>query len=162
MMREVRRRGTRPAVVVLTCHDDAETTERAMRYGASGFVRKVAPVQELVEAIRWAARGEVWMSPPLLTRLLAGWSGPARPEGDADRLARLTDREHEVLQLMVDGLAYGAIAARLNLSVHTVRTHAHNLQAKLGAHSNLAAVSYALEAGIRPTRRGAGPRSSSA
>ena len=157
LMREVRSRGARPAVVILTSHDDVDTAERAMRGGASGFVRKVAPVQELAEAIRWAARGEVWVSPPLLTRLLSGWTGGrAARSGDVDRLARLSDREHQVLQLMVDGLAYAAIAARLNLSVHTVRTHAHNLQSKLGAHSNLAAVSYALAAGIRPTRGGAG------
>ena len=69
------------------------------------------------------------------------------------RLERLTPRELQILALMVDGLERSAIAKRLHVSPHTVRTHMQNLQAKLGVHSGVAAVSVALRAGLRPGDR---------
>lgn len=75
----------------------------------------------------------------------------SQPVGE--RLERLTPRERQVLRLMVDGLERSTIAKRLHVSPHTVRTHTQNLQAKLGAHSGVAAVSIALRAGLRPGDR---------
>jgi DNA-binding NarL/FixJ family response regulator len=85
-----------------------------------------------------------------LTRTVAGDQPAGRQHSASERLRRLSPREFEVLGLMVDGLGRDAIANRLMLSANTVRTHAQHLEKKLGVHSAVAAVSIALQAGLRP------------
>jgi DNA-binding NarL/FixJ family response regulator len=138
-----------PAIVMLMADEDFATAGRALRMGASGFVLKAAPIRELVEAIHWAAKGQMWMSPPLLTGLLQERPDTGSREAKG-RLALLTKRELDVLRLLVEGLSQTAISARLHVSANTVRTHSQNLQKKLGVHSAVAAVSVALDAGLRP------------
>jgi len=137
-----------PNVVVIAGERDRRQTVEALRRGASAFVMKVAPVRELVDAVRSAARGQMWISPPLLATLLAELREPAQADGAGKRVHQLTEREREVLALMVDGCGHAAIARRLSLAVNTVRTHTRNIQTKLGVHSNVAAVSVALEEGL--------------
>ncbi len=139
----------RLVVVVLMSDDDKATAARALQKGAKGFVLKSAPIHELVEATRWAVKGQVWMSPPLLTGLLQTSSQPVAPES-SKLLSALTKRELEVLRLLVEGLGHTAISSRLHVSTNTIRTHCQNLQKKLGVHSAVAAVSVALDAGLRP------------
>jgi DNA-binding NarL/FixJ family response regulator len=141
-----------PIIVILTCRDDSETAATALRLGASAVVLKLGPIREVIVAIRSVLRGELWVSPGLVTGLvskLRSRSGePAR-----DGIGGLTTREVEVLTLMVQGKRYADIAQHLGLSVNTVRTHAHNIQKKLGVHSRVAAIALGLRAGLRPETR---------
>ncbi|HUZ09486.1 MAG TPA: response regulator transcription factor [Acidimicrobiales bacterium] len=138
-----------PAIVMLIGDGAVMSGASAIEEGVLGLVLKVAPVKELVDAVRLAAKGQMWVSPPLLTGLLSVRLGTGR-RGAKDRLSALTRRELQVLDLLVEGLGHRAIAQRLQVSANTVRTHSQNLQRKLDVHSALAAVAIALEAGIRP------------
>ena len=140
---------SRPAVVLLMADEDHDLAARALQRGVSGFVLKSAPIRELVEAIHWAAKGQLWMSPPLLTGLLHQRPSASTTEAKG-RLAQLTKREFDVLNLLIEGFHQSEISRRLFVSENTVRTHSQNLQRKLGVHSAVAAVSVALDAGLRP------------
>ncbi|HUZ53164.1 MAG TPA: response regulator transcription factor [Streptosporangiaceae bacterium] len=138
-----------PVVVVLTAYADAVTAIGAVRVGATGFVPKDAPAEHVVCATRAAVQGGTWFPAGLLTRVL-------RP---ADRLnvgragqvfEQLTERELEVLTLIVSGLDKKGIARRLGLAPETVKTHIRKITAKLGTHSAVETVAVALKAGLRP------------
>src|SRR5919197_1179839 len=125
----------------------------AVRAGASAWVIKDASFDELAGAIRGALRGESWIPPRLLTGVLSQMQGTQKEADEFEqRLARLTDREHEVLRCMVAGLGRASIARQLFLSKNTIRTHMQNILAKLEVHSSLEAVALALRAGIRGSR----------
>ena len=138
-----------PRVVVLTAYSDAATAIGAVQAGAVGFVSKDGPAEHIVTAVRAAALGGTWFPAGLLSTLLAGAESPlTEPLGQL--FAQLTDREREVLQLLVCGLDRKAISARLNRSSDTVKTHIRNIAAKLGTRSTAEAVAVALSAGLRP------------
>lgn len=151
----VRARAPRTRVVIVTAHDDAETAIRVARAGASALVPKDAPSDHLVSVMRGVMLGESHFPPHLLTDILEHFRGTADQHSQTrDRLSQLSDRELEILQLVVDGLDRAAIASRLFLSVNTVRTHTKNIFAKIDVHSSLEAVSVALQAGMRPSDSG--------
>ncbi|MCU1488773.1 MAG: Two-component system response regulator [Acidimicrobiaceae bacterium] len=138
------------AGLVLVGERDLEFSARCLEAGALGIVLKSAPSSELVVAIRWAAAGSTWISPPLLGDVLA--LVRAAPKGAVDaRLEQLTHREQEILQLVVDGLNRRQIATGLVVSVETVRTHMGALMNKLGVHSAIAAAAVGRQAGLQPT-----------
>jgi DNA-binding NarL/FixJ family response regulator len=141
-----------PSLVVVALVGDARVGDvgRLLAAGASAFVLKRAPLDELVTAITWAARGEMWASPSLLPRLIDDVGTRARGTRASGKLAALSARELEVLRLMTDGLDNSSIAAKMYLSLNTVRTHARNIQRKLSVRSNVAAVAVALEEGLSP------------
>ena len=120
-------------VVLLTGSADPDALQRAVDAGCAGYLDKSGPLDELAAAIRVAAAGQVVISAEDLSRLV-----PRTREGTV-----LTEREREILFLIADGLTNQAIAARLVLSVHTVRTHVQTILGKLGAHSKLEAVATA-------------------
>lgn len=120
-------------VVLLTGSDDPDALQRAVDAGCTGYLAKSGPLDELAAAVRVAAAGHVVISAEDLSRLV-----PRTREGTV-----LTEREREILFLIADGLTNQAIAARLVLSVHTVRTHVQTILGKLGAHSKLEAVATA-------------------
>lgn len=146
---ELRRLAPRSRVVLLVASSDDAVLVAATQAGAAGFVATTSPVEELVAAVRAAAAGDVLISPVLLPRLLARLQAPT-VRGDGQQL---TAREREVLELIAEGLSNAAIAARLVLSVNTVRNHVQNLLTKLGAHSKLEALSVAVRDGLLPPRR---------
>lgn len=151
LVHAVRVRSVDTRVVVVTAHDDAETAVGAVRAGASALVAKDSRSELLVDVLRGVVRGESYVPPSLLTAVLQDLLSTADQRNEASRqLACLSDREEEILHLLVDGLDRAAIAARLFLSVNTVRTHIKNLFGKLEVHSSLEAVSLALQAGVRP------------
>lgn len=151
LIREVHSHSPNTRVVVVTAHDDPETAIRAARAGAAAFIPKDSPSEQLVSVIRGVMTGESHYPPKLLTQILEHFtSGEDQADESRERLAALSDRELEVLRLLVDGLDRTSIAERLYLSVNTVRTHTKNIFAKLEVHSSLEAVSLALQAGIRP------------
>ena len=151
VLHDITASGMSPAMVLLMSDEDRDAAELAMKYGVFGFVLKVAPLQEVAEAVRWAAKKKMWVSPPLLTSILSGFRPSTDLEQARNHLKSLTKRELQVLTLMVDGLSHAQIAEQLHVSTNTVRTHTQNLQKKLNTHSGLAAVSIALEAGLRPS-----------
>jgi DNA-binding NarL/FixJ family response regulator len=138
----------RPSVVALFAENDRQLATRLLRDGVSAAVLKTAPAEELVSAIRWAAIGTSWVSPRLLRHVLDELHNGSKREDE--RLQQLSPREREILQLMVDGLGRKQMAARLYLSVDTIRSHTRTIMEKLDVHSATSAVSVALAAGLRP------------
>ncbi|WEH37487.1 response regulator transcription factor [Streptomyces sp. AM 4-1-1] len=146
----------RPSVrtVVLAERDDPRRAALALQAGASGWVAKDCSLQRLLAVIRGVLRDETHLPPALLTGVLRELTAARRHRTESERLVEsLTPREREVLRCMVAGLGRKAVAERLFLSPHTVRTHMQNVLGKLGVHSTLAAVALARRAGVGPAER---------
>ncbi|MGW2563896.1 LuxR C-terminal-related transcriptional regulator [Streptomyces sp. NPDC001514] len=146
-------RSARPAVrsVVLAEKDDPRRAALALQAGASGWVAKDCSLQRLLTVIRGVLREETHLPPALLTGVLRELTAARKHRTESERLVEsLTPREREVLRCMVAGLGRKAVAERLYLSPHTVRTHMQNVLGKLGVHSTLAAVALARRAGVGP------------
>jgi DNA-binding NarL/FixJ family response regulator len=135
-------------ILVLTALSDEKTLMRAIDTGVSGFVGKNRPVSEVLAAIRQAAEGEIVMPASLLVGLLARVRQPERSRGVTHSPEPLTTREQEILLCLAQGMSSNGIASQLNISPMTVRTHIRNLNGKLGVHSRLEAVTYALHQGL--------------
>ena len=138
--------GSGVRVVILTTFDLDEYVYEALRIGASGFLLKDAPADDLVRAVHIAARGEATLAPSTTQRLIVEFAGrhPRRPmPGEA-----LTGREEQVLVALAHGLSNVEIGRRLYISEGTVRTHVNRLLAKLGVRDRLQAVVLAYECGL--------------
>lgn len=139
-------------VLVMTTFDLDEHVLGALRAGASGFLLKDTPPDDLVSAIRSVAGGDAVVSPKVTKRLLARFlSEETTPTKDPRRLDALTEREREVLELLATGLSNAEIASRLVLSEATVKTHVGRVLTKLGLRDRVQAVVLAYETGlVRP------------
>ncbi|MFF8291082.1 LuxR C-terminal-related transcriptional regulator [Streptomyces sp. NPDC016309] len=149
----------RPEVrtVVLAEKDDPARAALALQAGASGWVAKDCSLQRLLTVIRGVLRDETHLPPALLTGVLRELTAARKHRTESELLVEsLTPREREVLRCMVAGLGRKAVAERLFLSPHTVRTHMQNVLGKLGVHSTLAAVALARRAGVGPAEPVAG------
>jgi DNA-binding NarL/FixJ family response regulator len=154
---EATRRLTRPGsnmpprVVILTTYDLDEYVFDALAAGASGFLLKDVPPEDLVRAIRVTAEGEALLAPTVTRRLIEQFA-MARPAAlDAGRLAALTDREVEVLRLLARGMSNAEIAGTLFLGESTVKTHVGHILDKLQLRDRVQAVIAAYETGlVRP------------
>ncbi|HEY0805943.1 MAG TPA: response regulator transcription factor [Pseudonocardiaceae bacterium] len=139
-------------VLVLTTHDTDEYVYRALAAGASGFLLKSLPPEELVTAIRIAARGDALVDPSVTRRLVARFAAgiaPSTPPAErAPGLDRLTARENEVLLLVAAGYSNTEIGARLYVGDETVKTHVSRILAKLGFRDRVHAVVYAHRHGL--------------
>jgi DNA-binding NarL/FixJ family response regulator len=135
---------------VLTTFDLDEYVFGAVRAGASGFLLKDAPPEDLVDAIRVVARGDALLAPAVTRRFLEAFAagGGGLTTSEPDELAQLTDREREVLVLMARGLSNAEIADELVLGETTVKTHVGRVLAKLGLRDRVQAVVYAYEHGV--------------
>lgn len=141
---QVRQANSDVRVVVMSECDDQAFIAAVVRAGARGFLLESCSLQELQLALQGVARGETWLAPRHLTRLVDGLlSAEVTEEAEDDQLAPLTSREREILECLVRGMRREEIAARLFLSPNTVRTHIHNMLRKLNVHSTLEAVSIA-------------------
>ncbi|QMV23085.1 response regulator [Streptomyces sp. SCUT-3] len=141
--------GTR--AVVLAERDDPRRATQALQAGALGWVAKDCSLDRLLAVVRGVLRDETHLPPALLTGVLRELTATRRHRTESERLVEsLTPREQEVLRCMVAGLGRQAVAERLYLSPHTVRTHMQNVLGKLGVHSTLAAVALARRAGVEP------------
>ncbi|WP_326611907.1 response regulator transcription factor [Streptomyces scopuliridis] len=146
-------RSSQPSVrtVVLAEKDDPHRAAQALQAGASGWVAKDCSLQRLLAVMRGVLRDETHLPPALLTGVLRELTAARKHRTESERLVEsLTPREREVLRCMVAGLGRKAVAERLFLSPHTVRTHMQNVLGKLGVHSTLAAVALARRAGVGP------------
>jgi DNA-binding NarL/FixJ family response regulator len=136
-------------VLILTTFDLDEYVYEALRAGASGFLLKDAPPEELAAAIRVVAAGEALLAPSVTRRLIQRFAGQPPPkEVDAKALGRLTERETEVLRLLARGLSNAQIADELVVSETTVKSHVAHLLMKLGLHDRVQAVVLAYESGF--------------
>lgn len=152
-------RGEHPSVrtVVLAERDDPRHAAAALQAGAGGWIAKDCSLSRLLQVIRGVLKDETHLSPALLTGVLKELTASRKHRTESEQLvASLTPREREVLRCMVAGLGRKAVAERLYLSPHTVRTHMQNVLGKLGVHSTLAAVALARRAGVGPVDLQAG------
>ena len=140
-------------VLVLTTFDLDEYVVGALRAGASGFLAKDIPADDLVTAIRTVAAGEAVVAPRILKRLLDRFAAalPDPHETTPTALATLTEREREVLVQVARGLSNAEIARKLSVSETTIKTHVGHVLTKLGLRDRVQAVVLAYESGlVRP------------
>ncbi|MFF8926694.1 response regulator [Streptomyces longwoodensis] len=142
-IRELTRRGARARVLVLTTYDTDSDTLPAIEAGATGYLLKDAPREELFTAVRAAAEGRTVLSPAVASRLVSAVRAPRSPGNEP-----LSAREREVLALVAKGTSNKEIARELFISEATVKTHLTHLYAKLGVNDRAAAVAVAYDRGI--------------
>jgi DNA-binding NarL/FixJ family response regulator len=138
-------------VLMLTTFDLDEYVYEAIRAGASGFLLKDVPPAELAHAVRTVAAGETLLAPSITRRLVEEFVRRPAPGRADPRLARLTDREREVLVLVGRGLSNAEVAQRLVVSETTAKTHVSRILTKLSLRDRVQAVVLAYESGlVRP------------
>jgi DNA-binding NarL/FixJ family response regulator len=134
-------------VLVLTTFDVDDYVVDALRVGASGYLLKDVEPDDFVSAVRAVVDGDLTLSPAVLRRVVAGYVGSARRPID-DRLARLSDREREVLVLLGQGLSNAEISEHLVVSMPTTKTHVANVLAKLVLRDRVQAAIFAHRNGL--------------
>lgn len=142
---ELTRRGLRCRVLVLTTYDTDADVIPAIKAGATGYLVKDTPRDEIFDAVRAAAENRTVVSPSIASRLFSRVRSPAPPDGPA---RPLSSRERDVLALVAEGTTNRDIARALFISEATVKTHLTHLYAKLGVTDRAAAVSVAYRRGI--------------
>ena len=142
-----RRLDPAPRVLMLTTFDIDDYVYEALRLGASGFMLKDAPAEELIRAVRLVAAGEALLAPSVTRRLIEEVTrrSDVRPSAELDAL---TPREREVLELLAAGLSNVEIGQRLFVAEQTVKTHVGKVLAKLGLRDRAQAVVFAYEHGV--------------
>ncbi|WP_290862140.1 response regulator transcription factor [Hamadaea sp.] len=137
-----------PKVLVLTTFDTDEDAFAALQAGASGFLLKNAPPEDLLGAIRAVAAGDAVVAPRVTRKLLDHFAGRFVVSTAEPRLAALTDREREVVLLVAQGLSNAEIAAKLVVAEATVKTHVGRVLTKLGLRDRVQIVVFAYETGL--------------
>lgn len=145
--RQIRSVPDSPAVLILTTFDIDEYVYASLRAGASGFLLKDAPADELIDAIRIVARGDALIAPSVTKRLIADFASQSPRSADTTAFDGLTDRENDVLLLMAKGLSNSEIAEALILGETTIKTHVGRILMKLNARDRVQAVIAAYESG---------------
>lgn len=141
--------GAPPQVLILTTFDLDEYVFAALRAGASGFLLKDTPAEELVDAVRCVAAGDALLAPSVTKRVIAEFAARPTPAARADvDLDQLTERETEVLVHMAKGLSNAEIAEALVLGETTVKTHVGRVLMKLHLRDRVQAVVLAYETGL--------------
>ncbi len=142
--RAIRKKLPQTQVIVLTSFKDGKLIKQALEAGAIGYLLKDVSADDLVQAIRSAHAGRATLSPEAAQSLVEATNLPPTPGQD------LTEREREVLALMIEGLNNVQIAGRLTVSPSTIKSHVSNILSKLGASSRTEAVTLALRNQIAP------------
>ena len=143
-----------PRILILTTFDLDEYVYDALRAGASGFLLKDVTAERLFDAVRVIAAGDALLAPSITRRLIGDFARQHRMAGvDSSRLAELTPRETEVLQLLAEGLSNPEIATRLVVTDETIKTHVSRILRKLGLRDRTQAVITAYETGLVTPQR---------
>jgi DNA-binding NarL/FixJ family response regulator len=137
-----------PRVLILTTFDLDEYVYEALRSGASGFLLKDGPAEQLISAVRVVARGDALLAPRITRRLISEFASRPHSATRSERLKVLTERELEVLKLIARGLSNTEIAGELYVAETTVRTHVGRVLTKLGLRDRTQAVVLAYETGL--------------
>jgi DNA-binding NarL/FixJ family response regulator len=141
-------------VLVLTTFDLDDYVYGALRAGAAGFLLKNASPEELVTAVRSVASGDNVLDPRVAGRVMARFARRSQGPAATDAISLLTEREKDVLALLASGLSNTELAARLNVSEATAKTHVSHVLTKLGVRDRVQAVIYAYESGFVEQRDG--------
>lgn len=144
-----------PRVVILTTFEWDDYLFGSLRAGASGFLLKNAPPEDLIAAVKIVAAGDSLLAPSVTRRLIAEFARQPAPAAPAPALATLTERESDVLALVARGLTNAEIANELFVGEATVKTHVSSILSKLGLRDRVQAVVFAYESGL--VRAGADP-----
>ncbi|RJL20530.1 response regulator [Bailinhaonella thermotolerans] len=136
-----------PKIIMLTTFDTDENLYAALRAGTSGFLLKVSPPEQLIDAVRVVAAGDALLDPAVTTRVIASFAGRHDPVPPRE-LADLTPRELEVLRMLARGLSNAEIAAQLYVGEATVKTHVARVLMKLSLRDRAQAVVFAYESGV--------------
>ena len=148
---ELAARGSTARVLVLTTYDTDSDVLPAIEAGATGYLLKDAPRDELLRAVRAASLGQSVLAPSIATRLLGRLRPPSpspSPDADAPSGNPLSQRELEILELVAAGTTNRAAASRLHISEATVKTHLLHIYGKLGVNDRAAAVSVGYQRGL--------------
>lgn len=137
-----------PFVVILTTFERDEYIFEALRAGASGFLLKNAPPEDLIDAIRVVASGEALLSPSVTRRVIESFAGGSEPIARPTEVDQLTEREFEVLGQVAKGLSNSEIAEALFVGEATVKTHVSNVLSKLHLRDRVQAVVFAHRHGL--------------
>ncbi|SDS36842.1 two component transcriptional regulator, LuxR family [Paenibacillaceae bacterium GAS479] len=136
------------AVLILTMHDDEEYLFRAIHAGASGYILKNSPYEELLQAVQHVAQGNAYLYPSATKRLMSDYLEKVRSGDYGGSFESLTEREKEILAKVAQGYANKEIAELLFISVKTVETHKSNLMEKLDLRTRPDLVKYAAKKGL--------------
>ena len=147
--RRIRELSPLTQVVIITAYQEPAVMAQAIEAGACGFVPKTETADQLVGVIRGAAAGEMILPSGDIRAVLGKLQAAQRARNDADRLIdQLTSREIQILQAIAQGSSTREVAESMFISQLTVQTHVKNILAKLGVHSKLQAVTFALRQGV--------------
>jgi DNA-binding NarL/FixJ family response regulator len=145
--RQLKKNSFQTGIVILSMYADEAYVLEALGNGASAYVLKDSNASDLVHAVREVAAGRRYLSPPLSDRAIEVYQETARATA-IDRYETLTTREREVLHLSAEGCTSSEIASRLGISARTAETHRTHLMSKLGLHTQVELIRYALRRGI--------------
>jgi len=144
--RQIRKERPETRVVFLSMYDDEDYLSECVEMGAHGYILKESPIDQLLTAIREVHRGGSYLSPRLLTRLVADFRQQGRDGTPRQpRFGTLTKREREILKMLAEGCSVKEIATSFDLSVKTVEAHKFNLMRKLDIHNKAQLVQYAIQ-----------------
>jgi DNA-binding NarL/FixJ family response regulator len=143
--RVIRKERPETRVVFLSMYDDDEYLAECVSIGASGYILKESPAEQLLTAIREVHRGGSYLSPRLLTRLVDDLRTQGHEPIRQPRFGTLTKREREILKMLAEGQSVKEIATAFELSVKTVEAHKFNLMRKLDIHNKAQLVQYAIQ-----------------
>jgi DNA-binding NarL/FixJ family response regulator len=147
--RIVAENGEQTRIIVLTTFDPDEYIYRALRAGASGFLLKDIPPEDLVAAVRAVAEGGALLAPDITRRLITKFANQSDSNPElGDRIERLTERERDVLGCIGIGHNNQEVAAELGIGAATVKTHVSSVLSKLGLRDRAQAVIFAYESGV--------------
>jgi two-component system response regulator NreC len=135
-------------VLALTMHEDETYVFQLLRAGAAGYVLKRAAAQDLVQAVRAAAKGEAFLYPSVARKVVEDYLKRVETGEERERYDGLTSREKEILTLIASGSSNQQIAEKLFISIKTVQTHRAHILEKLGLHDRTELVRYAIRKGL--------------
>ncbi len=147
LTREVKLRSPETQVIILSMHADEAYVTEAFRNGALGYMLKNDSASELIQAIREVHKGHRYLGSLLSEKAIESYIRKSQTS-DVDSYESLTPREREVLALICEGNTGAAIAGKLSLSVRTVEMHRSNLMSKLGLHTQIDIIRYAIKRGL--------------
>jgi DNA-binding NarL/FixJ family response regulator len=146
--RIVQEEGLPSRIVILTTFERDDYVFEALRAGASGFLLKNSPPEDLARAVRVVAGGDALLAPTVTRRVIEGFVQRPAPASAEVELGRLTERETEILQLLATGKSNAELAAHLYVGEGTIKTHVSHLLSKLGLRDRMQAVIFAYESGL--------------